>query len=215
MQLISVNIGEKRAIKAKSGSTGIYKLPASGPVEIGVLGIATDVIVDVEHHGGLDQAIYIYGTPDYEWWSKELGQNLVPGTFGENLTISELESARSLIGDRLKIGTVTLEVTYPRIPCVTLAARMGDPEFVKRYRHAERPGIYCRVLQPGVLQAGDAVEYIPYPDETISALEMFRDFYAGPKDAAKLRRYLAAPLTASARQEYEEQLRKLLERFGD
>ena len=200
MQLISVNIGEKRAISTKSGSTGIYKQPANGPVEIGPLGISTDVIVDVEHHGGLDQAIYIYGTPDYEWWSKELGQDLGPGTFGENLTISGLESAGCLIGDIFKIGTVTLEVTYPRIPCVTLAARMGDPEFVKRYRHAERPGVYCRVLQPGVLQAGDAVEYIPYAGMTISALEMFRDFYAGPKDEAKLRRYLAAPLTSSARQ---------------
>ena len=80
-----------------------------------------------------------------------------PGTFGENLTIAGVETAQALIGDRLAIGDVLLEVTSPRIPCVTLAARMGDPGFVKRFRAAERPGFYCRVLQEGFVRAGDAV----------------------------------------------------------
>lgn len=60
------------------------------------------------------------------WWSFEKGQTLLPGTFGENLTISELESASFCVGDRLKVGAVTLEITAPRIPCATLAARMCD-----------------------------------------------------------------------------------------
>ena len=68
-------------------------------------------------------------------------QELAPGTFGENLTISELESAPLAIGDRLHISGVILEVTAPRIPCWKLAQRMGDPGFVKRFRAAERPGL--------------------------------------------------------------------------
>lgn len=129
MKLISVNVGEKRTIrKAKaSGETGIYKVPAREPVRVTRDGLAGDEISDKVNHGGPDQAVYVYGVPDYEWWSYELGREFAPGTFGENLTISGLESARFSIGDRLRVGSVVLEVTAPRIPCVTLAARMGSP----------------------------------------------------------------------------------------
>ena len=78
-------------------------------------------------------------------WAKDV----VPGTFGENLTISELESAKFNIGDMLHIGDVTLQVTAPRIPCSTFAARMGDPHWAKKFRQAERPGLYCRVFEGG------------------------------------------------------------------
>jgi len=212
MQLISVNIGQERSIqKAKaSGVTGIYKRPVNGPVQITHNGLSGDVICDVENHGGMDQAIYVYGAADYTWWSQALGRELAPGTFGENLTIDALESARFCIGDRLHIGTVTLEVTAPRIPCVTLAARMGDPSFVKRFRYAERPGLYCRVIREGYVTVGDRVSYEPFPGEIITAIEMFRDFYAPDLNEATIRRHLAAPIAIRDRAEKEERLRKLL-----
>lgn len=138
MQLVSINLGAPRAIEyaQKSGTTGIYKLPQSGPVEITPLGLPNDAIIDVENHGGPDQAVYVYGLPDYDWWAAQLGRPLPPGTFGENLTLSEFESAACAIGDYLQVGAVRLQVTAPRIPCSTLAARMGDPAFVKRFRAA-------------------------------------------------------------------------------
>ncbi len=103
MQLISVNIGQERTQQngTKVETTGIYKLPTNEAVEIKTLGIQSDFIASKKHHGGPDQAIYVYGAADYEWWSKELNRELAPGTFGENLTISELESAQFNIGDRL------------------------------------------------------------------------------------------------------------------
>ena len=143
MKLTSINIGvEREASATLAVATGIYKAPAQGPVEIRTLGIPTDVIVDVKHHGGVDQAIYIYTAEDYAWWSQELGRELPPGVFGENLTIAGLESAPALAGDRLQIGEVTLEVTCPRMPCRVFAARMGDPHFIERFRAGERPGLY-------------------------------------------------------------------------
>src|SRR5512133_3928476 len=101
MQLISVNIGQERSIQhgKESGKTGIYKQPVSGPVQVTKMGLPGDAIVDMENHGGVDQALYLYTTPDYEWWSAELGRELKPGTFGENLTVSEIESAKISIGD--------------------------------------------------------------------------------------------------------------------
>ena len=132
-------------------------MPVNEPVEIKSLGIDGDAICDVKSHGGVDQALYIYGGADYTWWSQELGKELAPGTFGENLTISELESAQFNVGDYLHIGSVTLQVTAPRIPCDTFATRMGDPQWVKKFRAAERPGLYCRIIKEGVIQAGDSV----------------------------------------------------------
>jgi MOSC domain-containing protein YiiM len=216
MRLMSVNVGQRRSIEnaKSSGQTGIYKLPVTTSAQITAYGLSGDVICDTENHGGLDQAIYVYGSLDYEWWSGVLGQELQPGTFGENLTVSELESARFSIGDRLEVGTTILEVTAPRIPCATLAARMGDPGFVKRFRQAERPGFYCRVIQPGWVQAGDPVGWEPYAGETVTVLEMFRDFYEPELNVETLRRYLAALIAIRDRVEKEKQLRKLLAEGG-
>ena len=211
MQLVSVNIGKARAIEAKSGQTGIYKRATDASVSVGKLGLVGDTICDTENHGGVDQAVYVYGVPDYDWWAEALGRPLSPGTFGENLTVSGLESVGLQIGDRLEVGTVVLEVTSPRVPCVTLAARMKDPTFVKRFRQAERPGVYCRVVQAGNVQVGDEVTLYPYAGETLSAAEMFRDFYNSRRDEATLRRHLAAPISERDRADKEAELQKLLQ----
>ncbi len=213
MQLLSVNVGAVRAMPPtvkQHGTTGIFKQPASDPVQIGTLGLADDAICDVENHGGVDQAVYVYGTADYDWWAAELGRALDPGTFGENLTISELASADLRIGDRLRVGAVLLEVTAPRIPCATFAYRMDDPQWVKKFRYAERPGIYCRVIETGAVQAGDPVTLEPYQGETILALEMFRAFYdRSLRDADYLRRAIAAPTHYKDRDQLAQELAAL------
>ena len=195
MYVLSVNLGKAQAIQGAkaSGVTGIYKRPAEQHVSVTAAGLAGDTICDTENHGGVDQAVYVYGAADYDWWAADLGRELEPGTFGENLTISELETARLSIGDRLHLGSVVLEVTSPRIPCVTLARRMDDPAFLKRFRAAERPGVYCRVITAGRLRTGDPVTIEPYRGQTITALDLFRDFYE-----FKPRRGNAAPAAGSA-----------------
>jgi len=190
----------------KSGKTGIYKIPTSLPVQVTRLGLEGDVISDTDNHGGEDQALYVFGTADYDWWAGELGCEMLPATFGENLTIGELESARLHIGDRLRIGKILIEVTSPRIPCMTLALRMDDPTFVKRFRKAERPGLYCRVIEPGVVCVGDSVSLEPYQGELVTAAEMFRLFYEKSPDEATVRRLLSVPIASRARSYYEEML---------
>ncbi|MFN8418216.1 MAG: MOSC domain-containing protein [Anaerolineae bacterium] len=58
---------------------------------------------------------------------------------------------------------------------------MGDPQFVKRFKEAERPGVYCRVISEGKVSAGDSVTLKPYPrpQQTITVLE----FSASPTSA--------------------------------
>ncbi|CAN5578544.1 MOSC domain-containing protein [soil metagenome] len=214
MQLSSVNVGNEEPIEnsGKSGNTGIYKRSVSTPVEITTAGLPGDTISDMKNHGGPDQAVYVFGIPDYDWWSEQVGHELSPGTFGENLTIAGLESADMSIGDCLEIGTTVLEVTAPRIPCATLAARMGDPLFVKRFRQAERPGVYCRVVEEGTVRAGDAVKIRDQVGDTVSVIEVFRDFFEPEADEEAILRQLAAPIASRARVIKEKQLGELLAR---
>jgi MOSC domain-containing protein YiiM len=168
-----------------------------------------DTVIDVENHGGEDQAVYIYTADDYDWWTAELGREIGPGTFGENLTIRGLESAACSIGDRLQIGPVLLEVTSPRIPCSTLAARMDDGAFVKRFRKAARPGLYCRVIEPGMVQAGMPVSYTKNSGPTVTIVEMFEDYYQPELTETAIRRFLDAPIAIRSRIEKEDQRNKL------
>jgi MOSC domain-containing protein YiiM len=212
MRLASVNLGRAKELVAgdRASLTGIFKRPVLASVHVGRLGLDGDTVVDGKVHGGPDQAVYVYGSDDYDWWSYQFGRPLEPGIFGDNLTVDELGSADIAVGDRLAIGdTVVIEVTAPRMPCNTLARRIGNPQFVKRFRDAERPGLYCRVIAEGQVRMGDMVTHTPYDGDRVTMLELFRDHYAKQRSQATLRRFLAAPLAERVRREMLEQLEKL------
>ncbi len=212
MRLTSINIGRVKelAVGERTIQTGIAKRPVLSSVHVGRLGLDGDAIVDGKHHGGPDQAVYVYGSEDYEWWSYRVGRPLEPGTFGENLTVDGLVSTDYAVGDRLAIGEeVVIEVSAPRMPCATLAYRMGNPEFLKAFRVAERPGLYCRVIEEGAIRTGDHVEHTPYAGDRVTMLELFRAHFEKQTSETTLRRFLAAPLAERARQEKQDLLDKL------
>ena len=194
MKLLAVCRGEARPTPGrKSAKTGIFKQPVGGAVMVDREGIVGDRIVNRKHHGGPDQAIYIEGAEDLAWWESELGTAVPPGTFGENLVISDIANRAIAVGDRFQIGDVLLEVTSARIPCATFALRMADPKFVKRYMKAARPGSYARVLQPGTLSAGDPVQYMAYTGVRLTMPELLRTF--GQRlEGEERARYLSAPI---------------------
>lgn len=215
IKLLSVNISGPKPIEraGKSGQTGIFKESVQGQVQVGVLGLEHDTQVDLENHGGKDQAVYLYSNDDYAWWSAQLGTHLEPGTYGENLTLSILPEPL-YIGDRFTIGSntggsVILEVTGARIPCSTLATRMNDLAFVKKFAKAERPGVYTRVIQTGFLQAGDEVKYLRGKYD-VTALETFQLFYQKVQAIEDIERLLAVPLDERGRKHYE----KILEEYN-
>lgn len=207
IRIESVNVGRAESILfgAREFNTGIGKRPALSSVTIDACGLANDVICDEEHHGGPDQAVYAYSAGDYQWWTEQLGREIEPGTFGDNLTIAELPSDMNA-GDRLLIGEVILEATAPRIPCSTLAAKMQDSGFGLTFRRAERPGFYFRVLNGGQVMAGDAVTLVENPQDAISMLELFRLSYEIKPAESSLRRALDAPIAARMREKFEAKL---------
>ena len=194
MKLLAMSIGSVRLIPGrKAAKTGIYKLPVDHPVMVGTEGLAGDRIVDRKHHGGRDQAVYIEGSVDYDWWRAELGQDLPAGTFGENLLVEGLSNREIAVGDRLEIGDVVLEITSARMPCSTFAARMDDRMFVKRYTRAARPGAYARVLSEGTIRAGDEVAYLPFDGARITMPDLMRT-YGKRLEGDERERYLSAPI---------------------
>ena len=207
MRVSSVNVGREETIDHgnRRFTTGIRKRSVDGAVYIGSDSVAGDTISDKKHHGGADQVVYAYSADDYEWWSEQLGHELAPGTFGENLTIEGLPTDMN-VGDRLLIGDVLLEATAPRIPCSTLAAQRQDSGFGMAFRKAERPGIYFRVLNEGEVSAGDAVTCIENPAPVVSILQLYRLAYDMRPEPDVLERYLEAPLAERMRASIEEKL---------
>jgi MOSC domain-containing protein YiiM len=202
-RLVAINIGTPTVQPGSSEVTGIVKTPRSGAVMIDATGVLGDAVMDRKHHGGPDQAVYLYLMSDYDWWMEDLGGSIEPGTFGENLTIDGVPGETLAIGDRFAIGDVLLEVTYHRTPCATFARRMRDPKWVRRFHRAGRPGAYARVLQAGIVSAGMDVGYRPFEGErvTVSELMSFDGVADLPQDL--LRRALQTPIRLKTREKYE------------
>jgi MOSC domain-containing protein YiiM len=154
--------------------SGIGKLPVAGRVAVRPLGLDGDVQVNRKHHGGEGQAVYVYGQEDADWWADELGRELPPGRFGENLRTAGVDLTGAVLGERWRIGTALFEVTAPRIPCATFAAFWNMPDLVKRFTRRGATGAYLRVLETGDVGAGDTVEVVFRPDHRITTGRAFR-----------------------------------------
>lgn len=208
MQILSVNIGQLELLpQGKSQSkTGICKYPVAGPLPVSELGLDGDKIANEKYHGGPDQAVYLYSREDYAWWENQLGRPLPFGIFGENITLSTFGPQPARIGDVWQLGNVTLQWTAPRIPCSKLAARMGDPTFLKAFVKANRGGAYARVLQPGTVQAGDAANLTTVCSDAPTIDELFELWHQSSKDRELMRRALEHPLAERTRAALEKWL---------
>ncbi len=161
------------------GTTAIDKRPATGPVRVGALGLYADVQADRAHHGGPDQAVYLYDAAEAEHWAGELDRAVPAGSFGENLRTSGLPIDDLEIGARLRAGGALLEVTAPRTPCATFARWVGADDFRARFHARGRTGVYCRVVEAGEVRAGDALEVVSTPGHGMSVAVV----YAAQRDA--------------------------------
>ena len=196
MKLVSVNTSSPINImfNNKEIATGICKCPCEGAVNVSQWGLEGDAIVDTSVHGGLDQAVYLYHKEDYDWWSDQLGTKVEYGMFGENLTISGVENMSWMIGDRITINDVELEITAPRIPCFKLAVRMADNQFIKKFAKACRPGAYARVIQEGILRVGDSLAVEKTTMDYASVKEVFSEWHKKDKSLALLKKALDSPI---------------------
>jgi len=126
---------------------------------------------DREHHGGPDKAMLIYACRHYRLWREEFPS--LPwqgGSFGENLTVSELAEDTVCIGDVLAVGSTLLQVSQPRIPCWKIDRRWNTIGLTQRVRETGRTGFYVRVLREGYVRADTALTFVerPHPELTVT-----------------------------------------------
>lgn len=205
MKLLSIQIGQSREIPKGSRTvlTGIRKTSVASAT-IHRLGLEGDVIADVKHHGGPDQAVYVYSREDYDWWESHLGRRLSPGKFGDNLVFDTF-GGDVMVGDRFSFGEVTIEATAPRIPCWILAGEMEKGDMVKEFRSAGRPGFYARVIQEGLTTTGQGITRVGGGLD-VSINEMFQMHYMRDMSEEDVQRVLAAPIAERARTFFLERL---------
>jgi MOSC domain-containing protein YiiM len=191
MKLISVNVGMPREVvwKDRVVTTGIFKEPVAGRVNVARLNIEGDRQADLTVHGGVDKAIYVYPYEHYEFWRGELPKmELSWAAFGENLTTEGLLEDQVNVGDRFRVGTIDVEVTQPRMPCYKLGVKFGRDDILKRFLASRRSGFYLRVLEEGEIGAGDEVRLIRRDPHNITVADIVRLYVDKPKDFELMKR---------------------------
>lgn len=143
IKVISVNISEKK---------GTVKVPV-GQIELNSNGVAGDA-----HAGKWHRQVSLLGTESFRKFEITAGRALQYGEFAENITTEGIVLYETHPLDRFVIGDVLLEVTQIGKKChgdgCAIYREVGNCVMPKE-------GIFCRVLNPGIIKDGDTVEYIP------------------------------------------------------
>ena len=214
MQLLSVNVSKPKNVpyRGETLTTGIYKQPATGRVALRQLNLDGDGQADLNVHGGIHKAAYVYPFEHYAFWSERLGRDdFAYGQFGENFTTTGLLEDEVYIGDVYRVGSALVEVTQPRVPCFKLAHKIGEPTFVKQFMQAERTGFYLRVVQEGEVGAGDTIERVQFGPEQMSVRHSFRLLYVDHADLSEVERaHDLAALSPGWREAFAEIIEKTL-----
>jgi MOSC domain-containing protein YiiM len=175
MRLLALNVGRPRVIiyKGESIRTGIFKHSVAGRIPLQTLNLDGDQQADLTVHGGPYKAVYGYPSEHYEFWHRELSESDLPaGAFGENFTTTGLYEHELHVGDRFRIGSSTLVVRQPRMPCYKLAARFQRDDLIERFLRSGRSGFYFSVEREGDVESGDSFELLSRQDDAITIAEM-------------------------------------------
>ncbi len=194
--VVSINVGMPADVswRGKTVHTGIYKTPVQGPVMVRRLNIDGDGQGDLAGHGGEQRAVMVYQTESYDHWRHHFGRDdLWPGMFGENFTITGLSDHEVCIGDRYRIGQAEFEVTQPRVTCFRVGMRLGEPEMPNLLVAHHRPGFYFRVIEEGLVAEGDEIVRTRRGRHELSVADVDALLYLPDRDMGMLRRAVDVP----------------------
>jgi ferredoxin-NADP reductase/MOSC domain-containing protein YiiM len=195
-RLLSVNVGKPKDVpwRGKTVYTGIWKSPVEGPVMARRLNIDGDGQGDLGGHGGEQRAVMVYQAESYDFWKSYLNRDdLVPGSFGENFTVSGLADDDVCIGDRYRIGEAEFEVTQPRVTCFRVGLRLGEPAMPNLLVAQHRPGFYFRVITEGLVQAGDDIVRTRRGRHELTVADVDALLYLPNRNIEQLRKVVDVP----------------------
>lgn len=190
MKIISTNIAKPGyvTINGKTQRTGIHKKPTTQAIYLEKENVKGDEVTNRRVHGGEFKACYLFSADYYPHW-----ENLYPdldwhyGMLGENLTVEGLDETKIHIGDIYKVGDALIEITQPREPCTTFAAKMGTLDIMEQFIIHGRPGTYTRVLQKGYVNVGDNFEVAEKTKNSISIADFFKLIFDKEKNQEHLK----------------------------
>ena len=189
MKIVSTNIAKPQfvTINGEQQRTGIFKKPTHQPIYLDTEEVKGDEISNRKVHGGIYKACYLFSADHYPYW-----QNLYPqldwhyGMLGENLTVNGLDETQICVGDIYKVGNALIQVTQPREPCTTFAAKMASQDILAQFVAHGRPGTYVRVLESGNVKVGDTLELIEISKHRISVADFFNVLFSREKNQEHL-----------------------------
>jgi ferredoxin-NADP reductase/MOSC domain-containing protein YiiM/ferredoxin len=211
-RLLSVNVGVPREIEweGKTVRTAIWKEPVAGPRMVRRINIDGDDQADRLAHGGEHRAVFVYQIESYRYWERELGRDdFTCGQFGENFTVEGLPDDEVCIGDRYRIGEALFEVTQPRVTCYRVGIRMNEPSMPTLLVAHHRPGFYFRVLEEGLVQAGDEIAKAADGPERLTVAQIDALLYLPNKSRPLLERALRVPALSEG---WQGSFRELLDK---
>ena len=196
MKVIATNLAVPREIswKGRIQKTGIYKKPVSKPLRLKDNRVEGDLIGNPKVHGGEFKACYLFASEHYPYWkSRYPTLDWTWGMFGENLTTEGLLDDAIRVGDVLKIGSCVVQVTIPREPCFKLGLKFGDQGIITAFIDHGQPGAYVKVLEEGMVSAGDAITLVESASDSISIRDFFIFLNTRQKDREVLGAILSNP----------------------
>ena len=205
MKVISLNVGRPRlaVYKGATVNTGIFKQPVSGRIALRTLNLDGDRQADLTVHGGAYKAAYAYPSEHYEFWRKELPEMELPwGMFGENFTTQGLAEENVHVGDRFRVGSATVMVRQPRMPCYKLPVRFQWDDIIERFLVSRRSGFYFSVEHEGDVGEGDSIELISTDEDGITIAEMNCLFVRDRYNRDLLQKAIATPALPESWRDY-------------
>lgn len=191
---VSLFIGGIRPLPESGRPTGIYKQAVATALELGPEGFVGDQQADRRVHGGPDKAVHLYPAAHYAKLASrfpEAARQLVIGSLGENLS-ARIDESDVHVGDIWRLGTARLQVCQPRNPCWKIDERFGCDGMAAYIAEHRLTGWYWRVLTPGRVAPGDALELETAVDSFTLAEAMLR-WQAHRPALADLEKLAAAP----------------------
>src|SRR5205823_5987076 len=170
--------------------SGYAKSPIRGCVRVRRENLDGDGQADLRHHGGPDMAVLAYPQEHYARWRDELRWPDVPyGAFGENFTVAGVTEGDACLGDAWRAGSALLQISQPRKPCRNISRFWRRPDLLRVVERTGRYGFYLRVLEEGVVEAGQEFRLVerPHPEWTVRrATEARRAVARSPAEARAL-----------------------------
>jgi len=191
LKIISTNIAKPQfvTINGEQQQTGIFKKPTNQAIYLDKEEVKGDEISNRQVHGGEFKACYLFSADHYPYW-----ENLYPnfdwhyGMLGENLTVEGLDETQLHVGDIYKLGSALIQVTQPREPCTTFAAKMGTTDIMAQFIAHGKPGTYVRILQQGYVNVSDTMELVEKAKNSVSIANFFKLLFEREKNQEHLKR---------------------------